>query len=467
MFDEKVFLYALASRPEDAKKFATTFKPSWLHTAEFVPVLAELFAFTRKHGEQPSVDTLHKVFKEKDEEAYNLRYKAALDSITEHIPDRSEVLYTLSQARDTGVVRDYQDMSNDNLFLKKQAELKGGEIIKVLHHFISKHGDLNEDRTLDIKDAIDNLIDNHGFLPEIERIPTGIRVLDDWSGGGLRTKQLGIIMAPTGSGKSACLCVMAYQMAANERRRIWMVTNELTMEEQTERLLSRMTGVPLTDIINDPAVAYQGLSRHWRDGLQDRLRLTEVNREVSVADLESEMAKWVNLMGWKPDVLILDFMERMKPNESGVSRDKEWNWLQAISQDLSRFAKKHNVLVWTAAQTNRSGLGKDRAMSLDMAQSSIKHLQEATVVVGMRQEEVSDEKVVMEFTSLKQRHSKRSARPVYVECDLSKMSITNNEFDKESYETPEVEEDPNNEGSPREKQKQAQARTHRLAKNKV
>lgn len=427
-FDEKVFLYALSSRPEDAKKFATSFKPEWLNKTEYIPILAELYAFTRKHGEQPSIPTLHQVFKDKDEEAYVLRYKNALDSITAEVPDTSSILYTLSKARDTGVVRDFQDMVSDQNFLRHQMDLKGSDVLKTLHKFFNRHGDISEDRTMDIKAAIENLIDSHGFMPEVVRIPSGIKIIDDWSSGGLRTKQLGIIMAPTGAGKSAVLCVMAHKMVTTEQRKVWVVTNELTIEEQTERFLTRLSGKELSKIIDDPGIAYQGLDPFWRSGLQDRLRITEVNREVNMDDLEAEMQKWINLIGWKPDVLVLDFMERMKPCEQGFSRDAEWNWLGAISRDISRFAKRNNILVWTAAQTNRSGLRNDRTMGADMAQGSIKHLQEATVVIGMRQEELADERIVMEFTSIKQRHSRRSARPVKVMCNLAKMSITNEEY---------------------------------------
>jgi len=460
-FDERVFLYALSSRPEDARKFATTFKPEWLHKTEYIPILAELYAFTRKHGEQPSIATLHQVFKDKDAEAYELRYKAALDSITSDVPDQSSILYTLGQARDTGVVRDFQDMATDQSFLKHQMDLKGGDVLKTLHKFFNRHGDVGSDRTMDIKSAIENLIDSHGFMPDVVRIPTGIKVIDDWSGGGLRTKQLGIIMAPTGAGKSSVLVVMAHKMATTEQRRVWVVTNELTIEEQTERFLSRLTGKELTRIIDDPGIAFQGLDKQWRAGLHDRLRITEVNREVSMDDIEAEMAKWVNLIGWKPDVLVLDFMERMKPNDAGYARDKEWNWLGAISRDISRFAKRHNILVWTAAQTNRSGMGSERAMSSDMAQGSIKHLQEATVVIGMRQEELPDERVVMEFTSLKQRHSRRSARPVKLVCNLAKMSITNETYTDES-DSCEVETPKRKKGyTPREKQLQKQERNSR------
>ncbi len=439
-FDEKAFIYALTVRPEDSRKFCTTFKPTWLNTAEYVPILSEIFSFTRKHGEQPSIATLHTVFKDKDEEAYNLRYKAALDSITDEIPDRSTQLYVLDKARDTGVVRDLQELQADQGFLKKQADLEGGDILKVLHKFMNKHGDNEGDRTMDVREAIDHLIDSHGFTPELIRVPCGIHVIDKWTGGGLRTKQLGIIMAPTGEGKSSMLVNMAHRMAAQEQRKVWLVTNELSLEEQTERVLSKITGVPVQEIIDDPGVAYTPeLGRKWKEDLHECLRITEVNREVSVDDLESEMMKWANLLGWKPEVLILDFIERMRPCDSGYSRDRVWDWLGAISRDLSRFAKRHNILVWTAAQTNRSGFGKDPKkrdpLSLEMAQGSVKHLQEAASIIGMRQQEISDDEVVMEMVDLKQRFAKRSKRKVYLQIDLSRMSITNNEVEIDTCET--------------------------------
>jgi KaiC/GvpD/RAD55 family RecA-like ATPase len=463
-FDEKAFLYALSSRPEDARKFATTFKPEWLHTAEYTPILAEIFAFTREHGEQPSIPTLHKIFKDKDAEAYNLRYKDALDSITENIPDRSMVVYTLDQARDTGVVRDFQEMSSSQGFLQKQAELDGSSLLTTMHKFFNKHGSDSDIRTMDIKSSIESLVEQAGFQPELTRVPCGIHVIDDWTGGGLRTKQLGIIMAPTGDGKSSVLVVMAHNISFNERQNVWLVTNELSLEEQTERMLSRITGKECQRIIDDPGIAFQGLERHWRAGADERLRMTEVNREVSMDDLEAEMMKWVNLIGWKPKVLVLDFIERMKPNDAGWSRDKIWDWVGAISRDMSRFAKRHNILVWTAAQTNRSGYTKGKGkspLSLEMAQSSVKHLQEAACIIGMRQEELPDERIVMELADLKQRFSKRTKHSVFLECDLARMRITNTKY----YKNEETEDDLKSPTSqkhkgytPAEKQKQAQAR---------
>ena len=175
-------------------------------------------------------------------------------------------------------------------------------------------------------------------------------------------------------------------------------------------------------------------------------------------DLESEMAKWVNLLGWKPDVLVLDFMERMKPCDSGYRRDAVWDWIGAIAKDLKRFAKRHNILVWTAAQVNRSGLYKEAEIGLEMAQGSIKHLQESDCTIGMKQKHISHDKIVMEFTSLKQRHSRMAHKPVYLECDLGRMSITNKEYEEEveAYKAPPT--GKKIKYTPREKQLQKQAK---------
>jgi hypothetical protein len=157
---------------------------------------------------------------------------------------------------------------------------------------------------------------------------------------------------------------------------------------------------------------------------------------------------------------VLDYIERMKPCDSGYSRDKVWDWFGAIARDLSRFAKRNNILVWTAAQTNRTGFGKNKKeqdpLGLEMAQGSVKHLQEASSIIGMRQQELPNEDVVMELADLKQRFSKRSKRTVFVHCDLGKMSITNDVYEKDDDDD---EDDGKKEVyTPAELQKQAQAK---------
>jgi replicative DNA helicase len=431
LFDEEVFIYALTSRPEDARRFAQMFKPQWLNKSEFAPILAEIYAFTKKNGEPPSCVTLHKIFEDKDPEAYKLRYKEAIEEVQKTEPDRSEMMYCLDQAKGVAVSRSFDEMARDQAFLKNQLDFNGTNIIRDVQSWISTFANSGEDKTKDLRKAIDDLIQTSEFTPTNIRIPTNIRPLDDWTGGGLRTKQLSIIIAPTGAGKSALLLVIAHKIAMIEQKNVWFITNELPLEEVTERELSKLTGVEVEKIMNDPIIAYKGLQRYWEGGLDKRFHITEYNREVSTDDMESELGKMSNLYGWKPDVIVLDYMERMKPASSGHRRDSEWVWMGAVAKDLSRLAKRHGILIWTAAQTNRGGLTAED-IDMSMAQSSIRHLQEATVVVAMNQIEIpNSDKVALKLKPLKMRQSKRSPRAVTLECNLSKMDISNLEVDPE------------------------------------
>lgn len=439
LFDEDTFVRALMERPEDAKRFATNFSPEWVRKAELAPILDEIFGFVKKYGVGPSLPTLHKVFKDRDEGVYNLRYQEVLNRLEKVENDHSHMLYTLDRAKDYAIIRSFQQFASDSRFLELQADMKGVPMLEALNRWQLQFGSENVDRTMNIKEATDHLVQNHGFASAVVPIPCGIQPIDEWCGGGLRQRNLGIVLAGTGHGKSVTLMNQALKIASAEEKKVWYVTNELMLEEQVERFLSRMTGLPVSEVIEDPGMVYsEALGRHWQRGLDKRLWITEVNREVSTDDLEAEMSRLATLTGWKPEVIIIDYMERMRPNMSGFQRDKTWSWLGAIAQDLTRLAKRHNVLIWTASQTNRAGLSANE-LRLEHAQGSVKHLQEAALVVSMIQTKHPDptktDTVVMEFSVLKARHSRKLASKVCLEARLDKMVITNDVVTMPTFET--------------------------------
>ena len=431
MFDEEVFIVALTERPEDARRFAGVFHPQWLNKSEYSPILETLYEFTKEFGEPPSLPTLHKVLKERDEEAYDLRYKAAIEKIQTFSPDRSDMIFTLDQANNVAISRSFEQLVNDENFMISVKENAGQEILARIQHWIGHLGTSGDDKNLNLKEIVDELIQSAEFDSPNVRIPTGVQALDDWTGGGLRKKQTSILIAPTGHGKTTMLLVIGYKIATIERKNVLFVTNELVLSEVGERVLSRMTGVQLDKIIDDPTIAYKGLDHQWKQELEKRMRFLEYTRETSTDDLEAEIGKMKNLYGWKPDVIVLDYMERMKPSLSGYRRESEWTWLGAIAKDLVRMAKRHNILIWTAAQTNRAGLTAEE-IDMSMSQGSIRHLQEATSVIAMHQKPIpNSDDVVLRLKALKMRQSKRANRPVNLRCDLSRMSIKNEEVDDE------------------------------------
>lgn len=444
-FDEQVFLWSLTTRPEDARLFLSLFKPAWLNDPVHQVILGAIFSFTKEHKIPPDLTTLESVLKKEDENIYNLRLKPVIESLRKLAPAIPEQVYVIDQAREVAVIRSFEQMVGQNTFQTNLRNYDGKVVLRNVVQWFHQFETNKDEVTLRLDEATERLVKNTNVGNAPFQMPTNIKPIDEWTRGGLRSRQLGIFIAPTGHGKSAALMNIAYNMAIQDEVDVWFITNELTVEEQTERFLSRITGVEVNLIQDDPYTAYHGMGRHWKQAVNKRLLMTSVNREISVDDIETLMSRHTNLYGWKPKVLCLDFMERMKPNEAGYDRSKEWNWIGAIAKDLVRLAKRHNLIVWTAAQTNRSGMSADQ-MRLDMAQGSIRHLQEATAVIGMRkvsiegEEDSGVETLGMEFEPLKMRHGKQGHGKI-LKIDLARMRITHDEVERVQVDTDENDED--------------------------
>ena len=83
--------------------------------------------------------------------------------------------------------------------------------------------------------------------------------------------------------------------------------------------------------------------------------------------------------------------------------------------------------MWSAIQTNRSGMNSANAMSMEMGQGSVQHFQEASLAVAMRKVQVREgdtPKTGLEFTEMKARHGAMEGRSMIVEADLSRMYIS-------------------------------------------
>jgi archaellum biogenesis ATPase FlaH len=430
-FREEIFLKALTKRPEDTKVMSRLFRPEWLEQAEYQPILQKIYEFSQQYGTPPTFSVLHTLFEIEDKSLYEGRFKDTLNNIDNAPTELADMLLVIDMARDVAISRSFIDMVNSPVFTEMNEANDGKGQMQEVEKWSRNFKDSHEDLDLDIKDAIEKLVAERGhFQQKTAPIPCGIKIIDEWSGGGIRPKNLAIILAPTGHGKSVFLASVAHYIAKHGDHRVLFITNELSMEETTERFLSKISGQHLSKIIEDPTVGYNGIERHWAS-ISGKLRILEMNREADCDEIEALVLKFTHAYGWRPDVVVIDFMERMKPTVTGVKRDQSWNWLGYIAKDLVRMAKRNNWLVWTAGQTNRRGMNEMEEQSLSHAQGSVQHLQEAALVVSMRQinqfsleDNEDNEKTLLQFKPLKMRHSKKPGSAVMVEATLGHLEIS-------------------------------------------
>lgn len=433
-FNEEIFIKALVSRTEDARRFQEMFKPEWITTSQYRPILAEIYSFTKEFGIPPTFQVLHSRLEELDGSNYTTRLKPALDKIERTSAETADYMYQLKKAKDAAICRSLEELVHSTGVTSSLEENRGGEILEDMTKWARQFDDTPDDyEMLNVKEAISSLMEERGWKNQREKVRCGIPILDEWTEGGLQPGQTAIILASTGAGKSVSLTVIAYKMAALEGKNVLFISNELSMHENTERYLSLMSGESISEVIADPLKAHKSeVKRHWASymGLQNKLVLVDLmGKEVSTDFIEGELlSRLRNLKGWVPDTIVIDFMERMKPvTASGMKRDQTWTWYKAIAKDITRLAKRYKWIIWTAGQLNREAYAKNKELHMGMAQGSVQHLQEVNYVFLMQKMKADlgkDEGEILQFYAEKTRNTGHTGQSRFVEANLRKMQIT-------------------------------------------
>ena len=144
---------------------------------------------------------------------------------------------------------------------------------------------------------------------------TGWKVIDDLCKGGLGKGELGVVIAPTGAGKSMALVHLGAQ-AIKEGKVIIHYTLELADTIVASRYDSCITGIPLRDIFS---------------------RKDEIYEEIK--DLKGQLI--------------------VKEYPTKSQKDEKRHQLESIYEELRSLAQECKCPLWTASQTNRSGLNAE------------------------------------------------------------------------------------------------------------
>ena len=189
------------------------------------------------------------------------------------------------------------------------------------------------------------------FVPR-HRVPvtTGWKQIDDICGGGLGKSELGVVIAPTGAGKSFCLVHLGAQ-GLKEGKVVVHYTLEFGDTIIATRYDSCLTGYPLSDIINFKDEVYEEIK-----DLDGQLIVKEYpTKSASTNTIKSHLNKLIK-RGIKPGMIIVDYADLLKPV---VVRKEKRNELESIYEELRGISTEFSCPIWTASQTNRSGLNAE------------------------------------------------------------------------------------------------------------
>jgi replicative DNA helicase len=189
------------------------------------------------------------------------------------------------------------------------------------------------------------------FIPKHrDPVSTGWTEIDSLCRGGHGKGELGVVIAPTGAGKSMALVHLGAQ-ALRAGKTVVHYTLELQDTVVAGRYDSCLTGIPLSRLLEHK----EDILEHVQD-LEGNLIVKEYpTKSASVNVLRNHLSKLVN-RGVDVGMIIVDYGDLLKPTRQ---RNEKRIELESIYEELRGLAQEFGCPLWTASQTNRSGLNAE------------------------------------------------------------------------------------------------------------
>ncbi len=171
--------------------------------------------------------------------------------------------------------------------------------------------------------------------------------------GGLGKRELGVVVAPTGAGKSMALAHLG-AMAVVKGKTVVHYTLELADTVVGQRYDSCITGIELKNLMSMKE-AILGVIEH----IPGKLIIKEYpTKSASTRTILTHLEK-LKQKGINPDMIIVDYADLLKPTASGFKTQELRHSLGNTYEELRGIGQVWDIPVWTASQTNRSGLNAE------------------------------------------------------------------------------------------------------------
>ena len=162
--------------------------------------------------------------------------------------------------------------------------------------------------------------------------------------------ELMIFCAPSGGGKSVALQNLSINMALQTLNCVY-ITLELSEKLCAKRIDSMISGIKTTEIYKKlDEVELAVVSTGKRSGL---ITIKKMPSMVSTRDISSYLREYQIQKKHSPDVVIIDYLDLMSPNDKRISPSDMFNKDRFISEELRNMGEEFYCLVATASQLNR------------------------------------------------------------------------------------------------------------------
>jgi len=193
------------------------------------------------------------------------------------------------------------------------------------------------------------------MLKENPTTSTGWADLDDALFGGISRKELTLLSANSGGGKSLALANMSYNFIL-QGYNVLYISLELSEDIIAQRFDTMFTGISRKvwkENVDEISTRITAAGQDDETGILDVIQLPSGTTSHQIRAYLKEFNLHYGMM---PDFLVLDYLDNMSPNEY-VSADNVFEKDKRSAEQLRQILVDYNMFGATASQLNRSAIG--------------------------------------------------------------------------------------------------------------
>jgi replicative DNA helicase len=223
----------------------------------------------------------------------------------------------------------------------------------------------------DIFANLDTVLDEDFRHP----IPMGIPGIDKLLKGGLAKGEIGVILAPTGVGKSTLLTKIA-NTAFNLGYNVLQIFFEDNPKIIQRKHFTLWTGIAPDDLVLHKEEVMSKINE-VHETMKNELILKKLSSDSMTMNQIKTQVRKIIADGTKIDLILLDYIDCVLPESS--SKD-EWKAEGSVMRGFESMCHELNLVGWTATQGNRSSISSD-VVTTDQMGGSIKKAQVGHVII--------------------------------------------------------------------------------------
>jgi replicative DNA helicase len=225
--------------------------------------------------------------------------------------------------------------------------------------------------TTDVFFNIDEVMDDDYRHP----IPIGIPGIDNLLKGGLAKGEIGVILAPTGVGKSTFTTKIANH-AFNLGYNVLQIFFEDNPKIIQRKHFTLWTGIHPDDLSENKIEVVEKI-KYIQSTMKNKLIMKKLPSDtITMNQIKNQVRKMI-AEGNKVDMIILDYIDCVVPDKN---LGDEWKSEGSVMRGFESMCHELDIAGWTATQGNRSSISSE-VVTTDQMGGSIKKAQVGHVII--------------------------------------------------------------------------------------